>query len=325
MLLDFARSAARENLRRGAAGVPGLASRMFEAPHASGRRITAGFTWLQRMGKGACWDLWFPQSQRVVVESLLRAGCSLTPDMFPTEWAAVRHFELLQEAGNDKIYDLKVEHLTRTLTDLTKSMHGGGYRVTVVTVGSYDGDASRDELEILDRSLQTRLSQMMLFMYLEEQSSKRNSDADSAIREGRWDWRDALPHIGATFNARRLFKPLDPDSRAGRRHKFAQDFFELVGGLPSSHIVDDTAVALELPSATAEGEWIYLPSLDESYQCFNRFMDNVFSPFNGISLAALDGREGAGPEIKACSVHMRGYGEGLRQRLDEHHRRLANA
>jgi hypothetical protein len=51
------------------------------------------------------------------------------PDAFPAEWAAVRQFELLQEAGNVSIYDLDPTHLLRTIRDLTAHMHGGGYRV----------------------------------------------------------------------------------------------------------------------------------------------------------------------------------------------------
>lgn len=321
MLVDYARSAARESLSRGGS-VSELSSRMFDAPFASGRHIVAGFTWLQRMGKGACWDLWFSQSQRDTVEALLSAGCPLSADMFPAEWAAVRQFELLQEAGNDKIYDLKVDHLTRTLQDLTKSMHGGGYRVTVVSIGNYLGESGRDELEILDRSLQSKLSQMMMFMYLEEQSIARNAASDRILQEGNWDWREALPHIGATFNARRLFKPADTESASGRRYHMAQDFFEIISALPNRHIVDDTAVALELPTATEEGEWIYIPLPGESYQSFNRFMSDVFGPFDGVSLSALDGRDGAGREVKACSQHMRGYGDRFNDSAD-HFRRLA--
>ncbi|MER2520521.1 MAG: hypothetical protein ABTQ34_07525 [Bdellovibrionales bacterium] len=322
MLIHTARSAARENLGR--SGFPfGLRSRMFDAPFVKGRRITAGFTWMQRMGKGACWDLWFSDETKLAAESALNAGSGLTRDKFPAEWAAVRQFELLQEAGNDKIYDLKVENLTRTLTDLTKSMHGGGYRVTVATLGSYCSEALRDDLEIFDRALQDRLMQMLHFMYLYEFSAERNEQADAALRACGWNWRESLPHIGATFHARRLFKPLDPASRCGRRDSMAQAFFDIIESLPSRHIVDDTSVALELPTATAEGEWIYLPLPGDTYHGFNRFMDDIFRPFDGISLAALDGREGAGREIKACSAHMRGYGDRLRKDSQAHYRRLA--
>ena len=53
------------------------------------------------------------------------------------QWAAVRQFELLQESGNLNVIDLDPTQLLRTIRDVARFMHGGGYRVTVVTIGGY--------------------------------------------------------------------------------------------------------------------------------------------------------------------------------------------
>ena len=92
----------------------------------------------------------------------------------------MRQFELLQEAGNYKIYDLDPTRLMRTLNDLTKSMRGGGYRLTVATIGSYVAPEDNDELEILDKRLQERISSFINMLYLEEQSVKLNEEAGKA-------------------------------------------------------------------------------------------------------------------------------------------------
>src|ERR1700733_2690086 len=134
---------------------------LFISPAPAGRRITAGFTYLRRIGKSASIDVWFPDAMKESIDERLTAGEK--PDLadFPAEWAAVRQFELLQEAGNHKIYDLNPEHLTRALREFTGHMHGGGYTVTIVTIGGYGRPGASDELEILDRRLQNRISHLI--------------------------------------------------------------------------------------------------------------------------------------------------------------------
>src|ERR1700723_2575492 len=87
----------------------------FVSPRPAGRRITAGFSWLQRIGKAASFDVWFPQALRHTLNRLVEEGHDIGSEHFPAEWAAVRQFELLQEAGNYKIYDLDAANLSRTL------------------------------------------------------------------------------------------------------------------------------------------------------------------------------------------------------------------
>ena len=177
----------------------------FVSPPAAGRQITAGFSWLQRIGKSASFDVWFPEALRQALDEMIAEGKALSDAQFPASWAAVRQFELLQEAGNYKIYDLDSTHLTRTLVDLARNMRAGGYRVTVATIGGYQEGAC-DELQILDRRLQDRLSHLLHMLYLEEQSQTANDANDADLAAGDWDYRTALPHIGVTLGARDLFR-----------------------------------------------------------------------------------------------------------------------
>lgn len=155
----------------------------FVSPPPVGRKITAGFSWMRRISKGTSMDVWFPDDLRDHLARITARGGKIGPHNFPAEWAAVRQFELLQEAGNYKIYDLDADNMPRTLVDLTRSMRAGGYRVTVATIGSYDDDAG-DDLAILDKSLQKRLAHLTHMLYLEEQSAEINTVNARALTEG---------------------------------------------------------------------------------------------------------------------------------------------
>src|ERR1700761_7142354 len=91
---------------------------LFLTPPPAGRRITAGFSFLQRIGKSASIDVWFPQMLKEELERLAGESAPIGREHFPAEWAAVRQFELLQEAGNYKIYDMDATYLTRSMVDL---------------------------------------------------------------------------------------------------------------------------------------------------------------------------------------------------------------
>ena len=259
------------------------------------------------------------------LDGLIERGFKIGPEHFPAEWAAVRQFELLQEAGNYKIYDLDATHLTRTLVDLTRNMRAGGYRVTVASIGSYTDDDVRDDLEILDQRLQDRLSKLIHMLYLEEQSrdaSKRNSEA---LASGTWDFMEALPHVGLTLGARDLFKPIKTEnlSASERKHQHARQFFDILGLLSQDHIVHDTAIGLQLPESINENEWIYLAQPEDTLRAFNGLMTDLFSPFDGVSLSGLHERPDATSEIKSTVQHMRGYGDRLTPDADRFYRDLA--
>jgi|GEM_PF-998953 hypothetical protein len=389
-----------------------LTKPLFVSPAPAGRRITAGFSYLQRIGKSASIDVWFPDAVHEIARKILAAGETLTPSSFPAEWAAVRQFELLREAGNVSIYDLEPEHLMRTIRDLTRHMHGGGHRVTVVTIGSYADPGVTDELEILDRRLQDRIAALINMLYLEEQSEKVNASLDEMLRVKKWDYRTALPHIGVALGARDLFRPRPVSatamtvrdeiglisssphrievshgenwiedlgvrdaatekplvrvsanprqsqyavttgiyqfapadawkevlisyryetavvgrtnlSEADRKHQLARHFFEILDLLPHKHILHDTAIGLQLPEQNSENQWIYIAREGEKIGDFVRLMDNLFAPFNKISLSELHGRAEAGPEIKPMVGHMRGYGDRLNAEADSFYRNLA--
>ncbi|MBV8548527.1 MAG: hypothetical protein JO126_03620 [Alphaproteobacteria bacterium] len=304
--------------------MPNLA-RLFTAPPVAGRRITAGFSFLQRMRRSATTDVWFPQSQHDIVNATIAAGQKLTPGLFPAEWAAVRQFELLHEANNLSVYDLEVTHLRRALTDLSRSMRAGGYRVTIVTLGSYVEADDVDELQILDAHLQERLSQLIHMLYLEEQSQAESETQKQELAKGTWDFRTALPHIGATLGAKDLFRPVHEGSTsaADHRHMLSRLFFNIMGQIPTSHIVHDVAVGLQLPDMIAENEWIYLPLDEHKLSSFNRLLSDIFSPFDTLSLSKLDGRADAQSEVKATMQHMQGYGDRLTHQADRFYSDLA--
>jgi hypothetical protein len=183
-------------------------SALFESPNPAGRRITMGFSWMQRLGHGATFDVWFPSILKQELDRIMETGITLGDEHFPVEWAAVRQFELLQDAGNYKIYNMQSDYLLRSLYEQTKNMRGGGYRVTLVTVGSYGDADNEDELEILDKRLQERLSQIVHMLYLEDQSLSINDQHDMNLAAECWSMQNALPHVGMTLGARDLFKPV---------------------------------------------------------------------------------------------------------------------
>ncbi|MFY9288651.1 MAG: hypothetical protein WAO98_09145 [Alphaproteobacteria bacterium] len=299
---------------------------LFVSPEPAGRKITAGFSFLQRMGKQATTDIWFPEQLQDDLNEKLARGITLGPDNFPAEWAAVRQFELLQDAGNYKIYDMEVGHLRRTLYDCARNMKGGGYRVTVATIGSYVSETEKDDLEILDKRLQKRIAQMINMLYLEEQSASIDQANDALLAADNWDFQNALPHISVTLGSRDLFRPIKAGARlnaADRNHKLSQQFFEILKLLPQKHILHDTAVGLQLPEMINEQEWIYVTQAEHSMRSFNTLLTDLFSPFDGISMSALDGREDAKPEIKRTTQHMRSYGDRLTPESDQFYRDLA--
>lgn len=203
----------------------------FISPNPAGRKITAGFSWMQRIGKTASMDVWFPDMLKQELSALIARGGKIGPQNFPAEWAAVRQFELLQEAGNYKVYDLNAGYLSRTLVDLMRSMRAGGYRVTVATIGSYDTDAG-DDLEILDKRLQDRLSRLTHMLYMEEESQNINSAMDRTLAEERWHYQSALPHVGLTIGARELFKSMGSATRQIRK-------MAIIPAAPHQIMIDD--------------------------------------------------------------------------------------
>ncbi len=303
------------------AAVFSLGRNLFDSPQPAGRKITAGFTYLQRIGKAASFDVWLPDALRRDLARVEEERTVETKD-FPAQWAAVRQIELLQESGNYKIYDLDPSNLQRTMLDLSRSMRAGGYRVTVATVGRYQETSTGDELEILDNRLQERIAQMIHMLYLDEASDQANADNASRLAARKWDYRQALPHIGLALGAGDLFRP---EKKHTRQHKQARQFFDILHLLPQNHIVHDTVIGLQLPELNGENEWNYIASSDETLGAFNRVLGDLFDKFNGISLSRLHEREGAGAEIKASTLHLRGYGDRLNDSSDGLYRGMALA
>jgi hypothetical protein len=258
------------------------------------------------------------------IESRMNTGNAITSAQFPAQWAAVRQFELLQESGNHKIYDLDASQMKRATLDLARSMRAGGYRVTVATLGTYHDDTSRDELEILDSALQERIAQMIHMLYLDAQSEEVNSRTDERLAKATWDFRDQLPHVGMVLGAKELYRRDIPESddederkkKGGKKggagamsvtdrtHKNARQFFEILSLLPHKHIVHDTAIGLQLPELRGVNQWNYVAAPDETLAAFNHILGNLFSN---------------------CVTHLRGYGDRLTEVHEGFYRNAAQS
>ena len=297
-----------------------LTRQFFDSPAPAGRKITAGFTYLQRISKAATLDVWFPEELRQEMDMRSREGKTIGAAQFPAQWAAVRQFELLQESGNHKIYDLDASQMKRATIDLVRGMRAGGYRVTVATLGTYHDDSAGDELEILDTTLQTRISQMISMLYLEAQSEEINIKADRKLAASTWDFRDQLPHVGMVLGAKDLYRRIainDEDenkkrvgkksasammSGSDRTHLKARQFFDILKLLPQKHIVNDTAIGLQLPELRGINQWNYVAAPDETLAAFNHVLGNIFNN---------------------CVTHLRGYGDRLTEDSDNFYRSAA--
>ena len=299
-----------------------LSSRaLFASPPPAGRRITAGFSYVQRIGKAANLDVWFPDILRQALDAKIVAGQPTQDTDFPAEWAAVRQFELLQESGNYKIYDLDPADLKRAFRDLSRSMRAGGYRVTVATLGSYDQTADEDDLAILDRRLQKRIAQMIHMLYLDEPSAEASADNAGKLAQNIWDYRSALPHVGMVLGARDLFLREEDEEQEKRKkggagdkglvYRRARHFFDILNLLPQNHIVHDTAIGLQLPELNGENEWNYVAAPDETLNAFSRSLNDLFDKFNHVNLSRLHERDDARSEVKSSTFHMRSYGHPL--------------
>lgn len=319
--------------------------RFFISPPPAGRRIVCGFSFVQRIGKDASTDVWFPSSLQESVAERVLAGDASVLDDFRVEWAAVRQFELLQEAGNLHIEDLEVTNFNKAYYYLVK-MRAGGHRVTVVTLGNYVEPASYDELSIMDRRIQDEITRLIHMLYLEEQSAEMTEANAEKREQGKWNYMDALPHVALTLGAMGLFvrpeapatddesdfyapqkkrkkKSGDGFSHNYRQRNLSQRFFQILDLLPQNHISHDVAIGLALPEAIAQQNWVYIPLAERQYARFQQAMSAVFSSFDHINLGALHGRENAPSEIKAVSPTMRGYGDRFSKESLDFHRTLA--
>ena len=292
----------------GAAQIVNKAPRFFTADsHASaGRRILYGFSYLQRIGKPAYTDLWLPaEAAKQLAERIAANDPAVLAD-YRVKWAAVRQFELLQEAGNLAIEDLEIGYLTRSLQYLMR-MRAGGYRVTVITLGDYV-TAGRDDLAILDRRLQEEITRLIHMMYLEALSRNTSKLQRQHWQQqgGGWHWDRVLDHVAQGLNAAALF------NRPHRQDVLQRQFFELLGMLPSGCIAHDVAVGLTLPEAAKQHSWIYLAKGEHKAHAFQQALTDVFRSFDHINLGRLQGRSKAPSEVKATMGHLRGYGDHMR-------------
>jgi len=265
-----------------------MSTHFFSAPQ-TGRRIIAGFSHLQRIGKGATTDVWFPEPLT-------------SPEKDRVEWAAVREFSILQEADNYYIYDMNVSDLDYSLYNITK-MRAGGYRITLVTLGQYTQRGDVDDLMILDQKLQDEITRMIHFLYLSELSEKQSQMNAEMLDAGSWCIENNLEHIATTMAAKRLYKP-EKETLAERT------FFSILGSLPHHHVIHDNAVGLQLPESTKEKNQVYVAKGENQLWQFQQAITTVFQNLD---------------KDRAVMTHMRGYGDHMIQGHSERQRESLRA
>ncbi|MDD3181719.1 MAG: hypothetical protein PHD48_02800 [Alphaproteobacteria bacterium] len=250
--------------------------RFFSAP-TTGRRIIAGFSHLQRVGKGTSTNVWFPEK-----EATLDAG--------QIEWAAVREFDVLQEADNYYIYDMNVSDLKYSYQNIGQ-MRAGGYRISIVTLGRYTAHNDMDDLQILDIKLQEEITRMIHFLYLSELSEQACHKNAAALDANTWCLENNLEHIALTMATKRLYKP-QKETLAERT------FFDILARLPKHHIIHDNGVGLQLPESTKEKNQVYVAKGENQLWQFQQTITTVFENLD---------------KNRATMTHMRGYGDHLKE------------
>ena len=244
----------------------------FSAP-ITGRRIVAGFSHLQRIRKGATTSTWFPET-----------GMSVSKDRI--EWAAIRQFDILQEADNLHIYDMDVADIRFSLDNVTK-MRAGGYRLTLLTLGQYTKRYEMDDLLLLDQKLQEEITRMIHFLYLNEMSEQATQKTAQDLSCNAWCVANNLEHVALTIQSKRLFKP-------ERETLAEQTFFSILDRLPCHQIIHDHGVGLQLPDATKEKNWVYIAKGENQLWQFQKAITNIFENVD---------------RDRPVMTHMRGYGD----------------
>jgi hypothetical protein len=238
---------------------------------------------------------------------------------------AVRQFELLHESGNHKIYDLSpsIDVLQRSMLDLSRSMRAGGYRIVVVTIGTYENETAKDELAIMDKALQEEISHMIHMLYMQEESEQESLKNKKRIESKKWEWKSDLPHVALVLGAEEMMNWNFMNDMKRANNKLGQQFFEIISKLPHNHIVHDTAIGLQLPDLNGENQWNYIADPEETLLSFNLALNNLFDKFNHISLSSLHERADAASEIKSSFLHMRGYGDRINSGSENMYRIMA--
>lgn len=242
-----------------------------------GRRILVGFSHLQRIAKGVMTDVWFPEKL-------------FGQEKDRIEWAAVRQFDILQEADNYYIYDMNTADLKYSLENITK-MRAGGYRITVITLGDYRQRHAEDDLLILDTKLQEEITRMIHFLYLNELSEQANTKNARDLGANRWCLQNNLEHVALSLASKRLYKP-EKETLAEKT------FFELMEKLPSHHLIHESGVGLQLPEATKEKNQVYIAKGENQLWRFQQAITTVFENLD---------------TSRALMTHMRGYGDQMKE------------
>jgi hypothetical protein len=298
-------------------------TRLAAAERRAGRVISMSFASLQRIGKGATIDVWFPKEQRAAISA------SNIQRIAPLQWAAVRQVELLQEAPNIAVEDMDVTRLYRSLFYLEK-MSARGYRLVIAVAGHYVDCDKTDELVLFDTTLQDRLQQIVNMLWLDEISRALSTKMTDLMTQQQWNFQQLLPHVGMTLGAMDLFDRPKAYAAGGAplklKAQLAKLFIDNMAQLATARAIDhDVTVGLKLPELQGNHHWVYVPDGEATIHAFNSMLTDVFSKFDHINLRGLDGDGfSATRETKASTQHLGGYRHRLKPESEAHFRSLAD-
>lgn len=292
-------------------------------PRNDGRRILVGISTNQRMGKAGTLDVWWPKADGAVFR-LNELGA--LPPLPCLEWAAIWQIELMREAPNIAVEDLEPENLTKALKDMRK-MASAGHRAVIAVAGDYTQGGARDDLQIFDHLLQDKLQHLFALMWLNKISEIYNLDLQTVLATQGWKSHDRLPHVSALLGATQLFwgdKQSALLQRKCRMAELAGAFLDALDGLPQKHhLTHEVMMGLQLPQATAEKSWIYIPEGNQKASTFQRMLADVFAPFDMVSLHGLNTGQAQHREIAPAMMHLAGQRNRLTAAADQHYRTLA--
>ena len=278
-------------------------SRIFASPAPSGRQIVCSFSYIQRIGRRAAIDVWFPSELHRTIAHRLQAGDKTILTELGVEWAAIREFALVKESDYEE--DFNPERLLKAVRDKTKWRGQDGYRITVVMLGNYGHAGNHDELQIHDERLQKEMTNLIHMLYMEKESHTASDECNRAIRLDDWKCGKILPHVTLHLGTMDTTGRGAPSSR--QCATTVDKILNLVDTLPKSHIVHDVAIGLVLPDLESKNHNNRLLESWEKFSAFAQLMDTFFDAMGHTSMSALHGM-GDAPQSDFASKQMPGFG-----------------
>ena len=280
-------------------------SRFFNSPSASGRQITCSFSYLQRLGRGATVDVWFPSKTHESIAKRIAEQDATVFEELGVEWAAIREFSLIQESDYEEDFD--AEKLKKAVKDLTKWRGQDGYRITVIMLGKYIEPLQYDELRIHDERLQQEITGLIHMLYKEKESEQYSEKCREALKDEKWNCSQVLPHV--VMNLGSMGMTGRGPTHSKKCAAIVKNILNIVERLPKSHIVHDVAVGITIPDHDSKHRREKLLESWEKFTSFQRLISTVLHPLDHISVGMLQGGDVAVETPRHRTCMMRGFGD----------------